>query len=246
MPKTHEALLKAEKEYQMNYLKPVRSSEKTLVPAIPKDDLEGPSPEWFKEIKARLNTQYTENEIKTIMFTSTRRKSGCSRTAVGFALNLAKAFNNRVLLIDVNLRNPGIHKHFDGPDTYGLFDVCLNSHSTIDEETQERLFVITCNGNNEEENDGFLGSKRFEEFLNKMRESFDYIILDSSPVTLSPEMRYISSKVDGIILVLESGKTQRYVALKAKQELEVAGGKFLGTVLNRRKYYIPNWIYRLL
>jgi len=79
-----------------------------------------------------------------------------------------------------------------------------------------------------------------------MRERFDFIILDGPPVITNPEIRFISSKVDGTILMLESGRTRRHVALKAKQEIETAGGKFLGAVLNRRKYYIPNWIYRRL
>ena len=246
MAKTHEALLKAQKESKMNYLEPVRKDEKALVPATLKGGLTGPTPEWCKEIKARLNTQHSNKKIKSIMFTSTRRGSGCSRTAVGFAISLSKAYNHRVLLIDANLKNPGIHKFFDNLDTYGLFDVFLNNHSTIDKKTRERLFVITCNGDYKEEVDGFLGSNRFEKFLSEMCERFDYIILDSPPVTTSPEIRFISSKVDGTILMIESRKTRRHVALKAKQEIEMAGGQFLGTVLNRRKYYIPGWIYRRL
>ena len=246
MAKTHEALLKAEKEYKMSYLEPVRKSEKELVPATPKGELIGPLPEWCREIKTKLKTQYPDEPIKTIMFTGTNRGSGSSRTAVGFAISLAKAYSHRVLLIDVNLRNPGIHQFFDGADTYGLFDVSLNNHSINERRTPERLFVITCNGEFTGEIDGFLESKRFEMFLEKMREKFDYIILDGPPVTTSPEIQYISSKMDGVILLLESGKTRRHVALKAKQDIELAGGKFLGVVLNRRKYYIPNWIYRRL
>ena len=246
MAKTHEALLKAEKEYKMNYLEPVRTEEKALVPASPKGELIGPTPEWCKEIKARLNTQYPDKAIKSIMFTGTSRGSGCSRTAVSFAMSLAKAFSHRVLLIDVNLKNPGVHKFFDGPETFALFDVFLNNHSIVDKKTRERLFVITCNGDYTEDVDGFLGSDRFEKFLEKMHERFDYIILDGPPVISNPEIRYIGSKVDGIILMLESGKTRRHVAEKAKQEIERAGGQFLGVVLNRRKYYIPKWIYRRL
>jgi Mrp family chromosome partitioning ATPase len=79
-----------------------------------------------------------------------------------------------------------------------------------------------------------------------MRKNFDYIILDGPPAISSPEVRFISSKVDGTILMLESGKTRRHVALKAKRDIEMAGGHFIGVVLNRRKYYIPKWIYKRL
>ena len=47
-------------------------------------------------------------------------------------------------------------------------------------------------------------------------------------------------------LVLEAGKTRRQVAIRARKELEEAGGKLLGVVLNKRRYYIPDWIYRRL
>jgi len=243
MGKTHEALLKAEKENKMNYLAPVRKPEKALVPAALNEELMEPCPEWCKEIKARLNTQYPGDKIKSIMFTATSRKSGCSRTAVGFAISLAKSYNHRVLLIDANLRNPGIHKFFNDADTFGLFDVLMDNNSIIDKQERERLLIITSNGDYTEEVDGFLGSERYAEFMKNMRKHFDYIIMDSPPIASSPEIRFISSQMDGVILMLESGKTRRPVALKAKKEIEVVGGKFLGTILNRRKYYIPKWIY---
>jgi Mrp family chromosome partitioning ATPase len=49
-----------------------------------------------------------------------------------------------------------------------------------------------------------------------------------------------------VILVVESGKTRRQVALTAKRKLEGAGGKILGVVLNKRRYYIPEFVYKRL
>ena len=79
-----------------------------------------------------------------------------------------------------------------------------------------------------------------------MRRDFDYIILDGPPPTASAESRLIADKVDGVVLIVEAGKTRRQVAVRAKQELENSGANFLGVILNRRKYYIPQWIYRRL
>jgi Mrp family chromosome partitioning ATPase len=56
----------------------------------------------------------------------------------------------------------------------------------------------------------------------------------------------MGKKADGVMLIIESGKTRKQVALKAKQELENAGAKVLGVILNRRKQYIPGWIYKRL
>jgi Mrp family chromosome partitioning ATPase len=92
----------------------------------------------------------------------------------------------------------------------------------------------------------FFESEWFATFLQKMRDSYDYVIIDSPPVTSFADAQIIGPRVDGVILILEAGKTRRQVALKAKTEIEAAGGKLLGVVLNKRKYYIPKWIYKRL
>jgi Mrp family chromosome partitioning ATPase len=79
-----------------------------------------------------------------------------------------------------------------------------------------------------------------------MRDKFDYVILDAPPVPAFPECLVLCAKVDGVVLVVESGKTRRQVALRARKQVEEVGGKVLGVVLNKRKYYIPEWIYRRL
>jgi Mrp family chromosome partitioning ATPase len=79
-----------------------------------------------------------------------------------------------------------------------------------------------------------------------MQQTFDFIVLDGPPVFRCSETRLLASKVDATILVIRSGKTRKQIAYRAIQELETAGGKVLGTVLNRRKYYIPDWLYKWL
>jgi protein-tyrosine kinase len=246
MAKTHEALLKAEKEHKMNYLEPLREADTALAPLSLTENMLQPAPDWCKELKTRLQTQFNSKKIKTILFTSTAHCSGCSSTTAGFATSLANTFHHKVLLIDVNLRTPGIHKFIQDDRTLGLLDIFLNRRPVIDRSIKGNLYVITCNRNLADEIDGFFGSDRFMEFLKKMRESFDYVILDGPPITSCPEALIIGAKVDGIILTLESGKTRRSVALKAKKEILESGGNFLGVVLNKRKYYIPKWIYKRL
>ena len=60
------------------------------------------------------------------------------------------------------------------------------------------------------------------------------------------EPKVIGKKVDGVILVSQAGKSRQRVAFRAKSELEATGANILGVVLNRRKHYIPEWIYRKL
>jgi capsular exopolysaccharide synthesis family protein len=246
MAKTHEALLKAEKDHKMNYLQPVRRSDTALAPLSHIKDLAQTSPEWCKELMTRLQTQFIDSKIKTLLFTGTSQGSGASKISADFASSLAVAFQHKVLLIDANLRTPGIHKFFKNHNATGLFDIFLDRRPRIEKNISSNLYIVTCNKNITQEIDSFFGSERFDEFIGQISESFDYVILDGPPVTSFSESLSIGAKVSGVILIIEAGKTRQSVAVKAKNEIEGAGGNFLGVVLNKRKYYIPQWVYKLL
>jgi capsular exopolysaccharide synthesis family protein len=153
-----------------------------------------------------------------------------------------------VLLIDANLRSPRLHELFDIEYNKGLSNLLtMKEDEALPYKKVEHgnLYVIPS-GKKGIGPLTIFESVRFEKKLKMMRERFDYIILDAPPMNGYAESRVIATKVDGVILVIESGKTRRQVAIRAKQELEEAGTKVLGVILNRRKHYIPEWIYNRL
>jgi Mrp family chromosome partitioning ATPase len=81
-------------------------------------------------------------------------------------------------------------------------------------------------------------------FWEPLRERFDLIIVDSPPATMFHDGPGIVSMVDGVVLVVEAEKTRWPVALSVKEKIEQSGGRILGVVFNKRKYYIPKWLYR--
>ena len=87
-------------------------------------------------------------------------------------------------------------------------------------------------------------SEAFDQFLQKAREFFDYVVIDAPPLAGYPETVLLSRKADGVILVIESEKTRKQSALLAKKQIETAGGKLLGVVLNKRRYRVPSWLYK--
>jgi capsular exopolysaccharide synthesis family protein len=214
--------------------------------------LKNSSPEWYREIKTKLQTMHSPGAIKSISFTSTSCASGNSSIACGFAACLAVDFGHRVLLIDACPRRPGIHHRFYSDHTFGLSQMLNGDEgddqvagNPISHSIHSNLMVVTCS----EDETGAVGlflSKQFSDFLKSAREKFDYIILDTPPIIQFSESRVISSLTDGTILIVESGRTRKQVALKAKKDIEAAGGKVLGVVLNRQKYIIPKWLYRWL
>ena len=207
------------------------------------------SSDRYQEVKTKLIACFPEKSIKTILITSATHGDGSSFTAVGFATTLARDYGLEVLLVDANLRSPRLHEIFNIYYDQGLSNLLTKEEETttscIKKVGPGDLSVIPCGEKNSAPLTLF-ESIRFEKSLKIMREKFDYVILDAPPVNSYAESRVIAAKVDGVILVIGSGKTRRQVALKAKQELEEAGAKVLGVILNRRKHYIPEWLYQKL
>jgi protein-tyrosine kinase len=247
MGKTYEALERAEKEYGQNFLGPQPKARKTPVgqpsKACTPSDLE-----CYQSLKTNLLGRYPDGTIKTILFAGTSHGDGTSTTAINFATTMARDCQLKVLLVDFNFRTPSLHEVFKIDYSLGLTDVLTNGRealSNIERVGPGNLYVLPCGGNRSTPA-ALFESSRFDTFLKNAREQFEYVIMDAPPVPRFSESRIICARVDGVVLVVGSGKTRRQVALQAKKEIEDAGGKVLGLVLNRRKHYIPEWIYKRL
>lgn len=248
MGETYEALEKAQEEGENPNVRPVPSAQKAIeVMPLERSPLHV-AMERYEDLKANLLTRYPKKSLKVILFNSTSQGSGCSTSAATFAATLARDSQIKVLLIDTNLRTPGLHRLFKIPHAPGLSDIFNNGVKTSPKIRQvgpKNLYLLPC-GEIYSGATALFENSRFDKFLTMTRERFDHIILDAPPVPRFSESQILCAKVDGVVLVIESGKDRRQVALMAKKELEEAGGKLLGVVLNRRKYYIPEWIYRRL
>src|SRR5437667_2927847 len=82
--------------------------------------------------------------------------------------------------------------------------------------------------------------------VDALRVSFDNILIDCRSLATSAEAAVLASLVDGIVVVVEAGQSRRHEILNAQRTIENAGGNFLGFVLNKRRYPVPEWLYRRL
>jgi len=82
--------------------------------------------------------------------------------------------------------------------------------------------------------------------VDALRVAFDNILIDCRSLRISSEAAVLSSSVDGVAVVVEAGQTRREEILNAQRTIENAGGKFLGFVLNKRRYPVPEWLYKRL
>jgi capsular exopolysaccharide synthesis family protein len=248
MGKIHEALTQAEKETGKNYLVPVRRKTDEMLPTLPNDAPMQPVPEWYKELRIKILSLNEKHNASVVMFTGASSKAGCTTTISEFALSLTRSFQNKVMMIDINLKNPMLHKFIS--QNY------LNLHELITEEGQidghilknmrENLQILSSKDESPDDVTRFLASGNFKQILDEMRDEFDFILIDAPPITKFSEAGLVAKLVDGAVIVVEAGETRKKVAMKVKKELQSLGVEILGAVLNRRKFYIPKWIYNRL
>ena len=261
MGRTHEALLQAEEQYRKFFqpvsgkgprVKPsqVRSATRTRTDVVPTPLLPKAPKfiEYYNDLKTNLAARYPNGSIKTILFSATYHGVGCSTTSVNFAAALAKDPEIKVVLAEVNLRTPSPHKVYKAVSSLKLKDF-LTGNTPQPMQFKRAMpwnFYVLTYGGNHTEPLRLLESARFGQIVKALRERFDFVVLDGPPVPHFAEFRVLSRMVDGTVLVVHSGETRREAALRAKQQLEDAGAKILGVILNKRRYYIPEWIYKRL
>ena len=250
MGKTYEALLRANKMSRSKRLTIVEPDQRTISEKVTPLKFEKRSNlEPYEHLKTNLFTRCRQGELKTILFNGTINGCGCSTTAFNFAISLAKNSSSEILLLEVNLRTPGLKQMLQLKEAPDLVEAVSNPEQNILKALKvgfENLYAICCGVASHAGPTGFFESSEFNTFFDRARKRFDYVILDAPPVPIFSEFRVLCRKVDGVVLVILSEKTRRQVALKAKKEIEAAGGHILGVVLNKRNYYIPKWLYKRL
>ncbi|MGC1299481.1 MAG: hypothetical protein WA869_31020 [Alloacidobacterium sp.] len=91
------------------------------------------------------------------------------------------------------------------------------------------------------------GSRKFrQESIDKLRSRFDYVLVDCPSLRVSGDVLGIASLVDGVLLVVEANRTLGHQVLHAERQIQDAGGVICGHILNKRRYFVPRWIYRRL
>lgn len=248
MGRTFDAIQKAEKEFKRGLKSSQLESQEKFALASPQGSGARVTPSRVVDLKTKLLSRYAGQHIKTILITGTAHGCGATTTAVSLATAMAKDSKRNVLLVDGNFRTPGLHRVFGTAYNGGMYDLLnFNGQSTFEfRKVGPGELYLLPSGINRPVQNGYFESNRFDIFLKQVRARFDYVILDSAPVNEFPDSTAMCAKVDGVIIVITYGKTRRQVALRVKKELEDSGANLLGVVFNKRKYYIPDWIYRRL
>lgn len=185
---------------------------------------------------------------KIIQFIGSREGEGTSTIVRDFAEVSATKFGRMVLILDADQHHPSQHLFFHVVSERGWQEVARENgpiETALHQFGETRLF-ISPSSEYSASHPHIYDSLLIDVFWKKLRQRFDLILIDSPPATLSGDGLVISSKVDGVVLVVEAEKTRWPVVENVRDRIKSSGGNILGIVLNKRRYHVPEWIYKRL
>jgi protein-tyrosine kinase len=190
-----------------------------------------------------------------IAFTSASGGEGVSHVTQLFAVELARFTGRRTLIVNAErMQGLGVEDYLQMPwnchptnvENVWMLPAKRNgrrhgAETDFEEghELPQRSFLVRVTKEGEQVDTGL-------DSIDAMRVAFDNILIDCRSLRASSEAAVLSSSVDGVAVVVQAGQTRREEILNAQRTIENAGGKFLGFVLNKRRYPVPDWLYKRL
>lgn len=204
--------------------------------------------EHYEALKASVWVRSPEWDMKMLVFVGATAGCGVSTAAACFAEALASDSKSNVLLIDANLRSEreqaaGFEREEVGTSFWSAISGAKGPLVPLP--GLGNLYVLP-RGPAFPRPSLLFQSAAFDEFLRNAKQRFDHVVFDAPPLRGHPESLVLSRWADGVILVVEAERTRKRTALWARQQIETAGGNLLGVVLNKRRFHIPDWLYRML
>jgi capsular exopolysaccharide synthesis family protein len=191
--------------------------------------------EAYKSLRTNLQFVSVDKNIKRLLVTSAIPAEGKTTVAINLAITLAET-GNKVMVIDCDLRKPSIHKYLRiKAKTIGGLTNILAEKADIDSCTAYfndlKIYAITS-GPIPPNPTELLASERMAELMGQLNEKYDYIIIDTPPVSVVADAAVLSKNSDGVIFILRQNFTKIEAAHIARKNLENVGANVIGCVFN--------------
>ncbi len=252
MSKIYDALRKTERDRGRPHVKGGAAPSATVVHIEDDALILAGMDEHFRRsllnLKNAIDSEMKEKESRVILFTSAIRGEGKTSIVASLARVLALGESQKILLVDCSVRNPRLGSLFGVKGEIGIIDF-LEGRAKLKEiiqpVTHGVLDLVTTGASDSIDIiQPLFNSDRFAAFIKEVAEAYDYVLIDSSAILEAPETVIVGSLADGIAMVIYAGKTRREVIKRAMVMVEKLDGKFIGTVLNRKRYHIPEFLYK--
>jgi non-specific protein-tyrosine kinase len=196
--------------------------------------------EAYRTLRTNITFASPDKPVHVIMATSTSPDDGKSTTIANLAITFA-ASGASTVLVDGDLRRPHLHTIFGLPNEQGLTTMVVDmarattggAEPTIPlQNTQVANLQVLTSGPVPPNPAEILSSQRMTELLEMLRGKVDYVLIDTPPIIAVTDAAVLASRVDGVLLVVNAGKTKRELAIKARDMLKQVNANVIGVVLN--------------
>jgi capsular exopolysaccharide synthesis family protein len=196
---------------------------------------QSPAAEAYRSMRTNIEFTSVDEPIRRLLITSAVPGEGKTTTAANLAVAFAQS-GRRTILVDADLRRPGVHELFDLRNDRGLTNLLIGDAvalQTVAQQVEEPNLRVITTGTIPPNPAELLGSNKMVTIMEKLRESCDLVIIDSPPLQAVTDAAILAAMVDGTVLVVRAGATRRAAVRHGLESLGRVGAKVLGVALNR-------------
>ncbi len=194
-------------------------------------DPRSPVAEAYRRLRTNLEFASLDSSLRTLLVTSAGPDEGKSTTLSNLAVSIAQA-GRRVILVDGDLRHPRLHELFGLDNRQGLTTVVGQASGDIPlQESGVNGLRVLAAGPLPDIPADLIASPAVETLIATLREQADIVLFDAPPVVTVTDAAVLASKVDGVLLVINAGRTRREYAQRAKALLAQVHARVIGAVL---------------
>ncbi|MEW6230758.1 MAG: CpsD/CapB family tyrosine-protein kinase [Chloroflexota bacterium] len=196
-----------------------------------------PVSEAFRTLRTNIQFSSLDRPLKTILVTSTDPGEGKSTVLANLAVTMAQS-GLRTVVADCDLRRPSQHQLFGLSNINGLTSMMVGNapmQGASIQDTAVPNLRLLASGPLPPNPSELLGSRRMGEIIAFLKDQADLVLFDAPPIIAVTDAAVLASKVDGVLLVVNAGKTKRDLARRAKLLLDKVNANVLGVVLNNVK-----------
>jgi capsular exopolysaccharide synthesis family protein len=193
-----------------------------------------PMSEAYRHLRNNLKFARADQPLRTLLVTSALTGEGKTTTAANLAISFSRE-GKTVLLVDADLRRPGLDRFFGRDTSAGLSDV-LAGHVSVERAIVETgvdgLYLLPA-GPTPQDPGQLIESSQMQQLVESQAAAFNVVIVDSPPALAVTDALILARHVDGVLAVFESGRVTRQLAATVEAKLKWPNGPFLGAVLNK-------------
>ncbi len=194
-------------------------------------DPRSPVSEAYRSLRANLSFYSLDKPLRTLMVTSPAAGEGKSTTIANLAVTMAQS-GRRTIVVDTDLRRPALHELFGAQMSPGLTDAMMAAAGDLplQKTAVENLWLLSSGPKPPNPAD-LLGAERMAQIIAQLTEQADIVLFDAPPVMAAADAAILGARVDGVLLVIQAGKTRRDHSERARETLEKSRAHVVGAAL---------------